>query len=70
MDPFFIQLRHTLSVLLNEPSEATSAINDYDDDEDSDVAIGNLQFGSGRELEDAEMSALFGIGGIRMGSED
>ena len=44
--------------------------NDYDDDEDSDVAIGNLQFGSGRELEDAEMSALFGIGGIRMGSED
>jgi len=45
-------------------------VNDYDDDEDSDVAIGNLQFGSGRELEDAEMSALFGMGGIRMGSED
>ena len=45
-------------------------VNDYDDDKDSDVAIGNLQFGSGRELEDAEMSALFGMGGIRMGSED
>jgi hypothetical protein len=44
--------------------------NEYDNDEDGDVAVGNLQFSSGRELEDAEMSALFGIGGIRMGAED
>ena len=43
---------------------------DYDDDENENVAVGNLQFGSGRELEDAEMSALFGIGGIRMVAED
>lgn len=44
--------------------------NEYDDDEGGNVAVGNLQFGSGRELEDAEMSALFGLGGIRMGGED
>lgn len=40
---------------------------DYDDE---NITTGNLQFGSGRELEDAEMSALFGFGGIKMGSDD
>jgi hypothetical protein len=38
---------------------------DYDDEE-----VGALSFGSGRELEDAEMSALFGIGGIPMKADE
>lgn len=49
MDPFFIQLRHTLSVLLNEPSEATSAINDYDDDEDYE-AYQNIGMSHGEQI--------------------
>ena len=40
-------------------------VEDYDDEE-----AGALSFGSGRELEDAEMSALFGMGGIKIKSDD
>jgi hypothetical protein len=40
---------------------------DADDDEDE---YGALRFNSGQEMEDAEMSALFGGGGIPMSNED
>jgi hypothetical protein len=40
-------------------------VDDYDDEE-----VGALSSGSGRELGDAEMSALFGIGEIKMKSDD
>ncbi|KAL3816213.1 hypothetical protein ACHAXA_001269 [Cyclostephanos tholiformis] len=42
----------------------------FDADDYDDVEVGALRFGSGRELEDAEMSALFGIGGIPMKPEE
>lgn len=41
---------------------------DYDDEEGG--ASGSHNFGSRQELENAEMSALFGVGGIPMSSED
>ncbi|KAL7484364.1 hypothetical protein ACHAW6_009998 [Cyclotella cf. meneghiniana] len=40
---------------------------DADDDDDE---YGSLQFRSGQEMEDAEMSALFGGGGIPMSSDE
>ena len=40
-------------------------VDNYDDEE-----IRALSFSSGRELEDAEMLALFGMGGIKMKSNN
>ena len=40
-------------------------VDEYDNDE-----VGALNFGSGQELEDAEMSALWGMGGIKMKADD
>jgi len=37
---------------------------------DADDGYGSLQFRSGQEMEDAEMSALFGGGGILMSSDE
>ncbi|KAL3765303.1 hypothetical protein ACHAW5_006088 [Stephanodiscus triporus] len=42
----------------------------FDPDDDDEEEVGALSFRSGRELEDAEMSALFGMGGIPMKSDD
>ncbi len=38
----------------------------FDVDDYNDEEVGALSFGSGQELEDTEMLALFGMGGIMM----
>jgi hypothetical protein len=41
-------------------------VDEYDNNDD----VGSLNFSSGQELEDAEMSALWGMGGIKMKADD